>query len=49
MGFAIGDAVTWVSSCVKKEGFVVQVIPPGERPDPVRDKIKTPVPVLVNR
>ena len=33
MTFAIGDAVTWISSNAKKEGVVVAIVPPKSRPE----------------
>ena len=28
----LGDRVEWTSSCVKKEGVIVEVVPAGDRP-----------------
>lgn len=33
MTFAVGDAVRWTSSCTRKEGVVVAIVPAGYKPD----------------
>lgn len=35
--FAVGDLVSWVSSGIRKEGFVLHVLPPGALPSEFGD------------